>query len=102
IMTTVFLGQLKRTAGVIVDVASTSGFQAGNGATSYVAAKGAVRLMTQSFARDLAPYGIRVNAVAPALIATEMTAMQMADEEKMRNFHTRSMMKRPGRREEVA
>jgi NAD(P)-dependent dehydrogenase (short-subunit alcohol dehydrogenase family) len=102
IMTSTFIDQLKRTTGAIVNVASTCAFQAGNGATGYTAAKGAVRLMTQSFARDLAPYGIRVNAVAPALIATEMTTQQMADPEKMMNFNTRSMMKRPGRPEEVA
>ncbi len=58
--------------------------------------------MTQSFARDLARYGIRINAVAPALIATAMTAQQMADGPAMANFNARSMMKRPGRPEEVA
>jgi NAD(P)-dependent dehydrogenase (short-subunit alcohol dehydrogenase family) len=97
-----FSAQLKATRGVVVNIASSCAFQAGNGGTAYTASKGAVRLMTQSFARDLAPYGVRVNAVAPALIATDMTTAQMANDAMMQNFNIRSMMKRPGRPEEVA
>jgi NAD(P)-dependent dehydrogenase (short-subunit alcohol dehydrogenase family) len=97
-----FIGQLKASRGSVVNIASTCAFQAGNGPTGYTATKGAVRLMTQSFARDLAPHGIRVNAVAPALVATEMTVEQRQDAAKMANFNVRSLLKRPAEPQEVA
>ena len=42
------------------------------GQTVYSATKGAVNSMTQTMAKELAPYGIRVNAVAPGFVQTEM------------------------------
>ena len=44
----------------------------------YLASKGAVRSLTQALARDLAPFGVRANAVAPGLMLTEMVAPQLA------------------------
>ncbi len=58
--------------GVIVNVTSCLGFLAGKRQLPYVTAKGAVRLMTQSAAVELGPYGIRVVGVAPGVIDTPM------------------------------
>lgn len=57
-------------AGVIVNMVSVSGLIAATNSAHYVAAKHAMVGATKAFARDLAPHGIRVLAVAPTLIET--------------------------------
>jgi len=64
-----------RGRGSIVTVCSTSGFTASTGPmTAYDASKGAVRLLTQAAAREAAPSGVRVNAVAPGTVETDRDA----------------------------
>ena len=60
------------TGGAIVNIASLFGQQGVAGGAAYGASKAGVSLLTQSMARELGPRGIRVNAVAPGHIATEM------------------------------
>ena len=63
-----------RGTGSIVNLASTSGFTASTTPmTPYDTSKGAVRMLTVTAARELAPTGVRVNAVAPGTIGTELT-----------------------------
>ena len=57
----------------IVNVASVSGMVGNAGQTNYSAAKGAMIAFTKSLALEMARYKIRVNAVAPGLIESEMT-----------------------------
>ena len=56
--------------GVIINTASVFGYMANHGTFSYQASKGAVRMMTQTAALELAPYGIRVVGVAPGGVDT--------------------------------
>ena len=63
--------------GSIINCASIAGINAGVGLVSYRAAKAAVIHLTRSIAVDLAQYGIRVNAVAPGNIQTDMTSYDM-------------------------
>ncbi len=58
--------------GSIVNVASISGLRGSKGRSAYGASKGAVVNLTQVMANDLAPHGIRVNAVAPGPVETPM------------------------------
>lgn len=61
-----------RTRGLIVNVSSVS--RAGNpGQTSYAAAKSGLDALTVTWAKELAPYGIRVAAIAPGFVETSMT-----------------------------
>lgn len=59
--------------GSVVNVASISGIVGNSGQTNYSAAKGAMIAFTKALSVEVARYGIRVNAVAPGLIESEMT-----------------------------
>ncbi len=67
---------LKRTEGVIVNLSSDAGVQGNSGAALYCASKGAVSLYTKALALELAPFGVRVNAVCPGDVDTPMMAYQ--------------------------
>ncbi|MDX1631469.1 MAG: 3-oxoacyl-ACP reductase FabG [Thermoanaerobaculia bacterium] len=58
--------------GVILNASSVVGLYGNFGQTNYAATKGGVIAMTRTWARELGRYGIRVNAVAPGFIATEI------------------------------
>jgi 3-oxoacyl-[acyl-carrier protein] reductase len=61
----------ERKSGCIVNVSSIAGRNGGGpGAAAYSAAKGGLLTYTKSLAKELAPYGIRVNGIAPGVIAT--------------------------------
>lgn len=63
---------IPRKAGTIVNLASVSGMIGWGGSAIYSASKGAVIALTKALAVELAPYSIRVNAVAPGSIRTPM------------------------------
>ena len=65
--------------GAIVATASVAGLTGGAGSHAYSAAKAAVISLTGSVATELAPYRIRVNAVAPGVIATPLTLRGRTD-----------------------
>lgn len=69
-----------RGGGVIVNNASVIGWRAQEGQAHYAAAKAGVMALTRSAAMDLAPYSIRVNAVAPSLAMHPFLAKVTSDE----------------------
>jgi 3-oxoacyl-[acyl-carrier protein] reductase len=91
---------ISRRKGVIVNVSSIAATRPGRGQALYAASKGALESLTKALAAELAPRGIRVNAVSPGVIETDMTAelRAVAPDELMR----RISLKRIGRAEEVA
>jgi len=63
---------LRQRRGAIVNVASVAGMRASPGQANYAATKGGVLSMTMTLAAELAPRGVRVNAVVPGVLATGM------------------------------
>jgi 3-oxoacyl-[acyl-carrier protein] reductase len=87
-------------AGCIVNLSSVAGEKGGRGQTNYAASKGAIDAFTRALAVELAPRRIRVNAVAPGVIETEMSqdVRDMAGDE----VKNRILLKRYGKPEEIA
>jgi len=96
-----FVPLLKARRGCIVNLSSIVAFATGISSTAYVVSKGGVRSLTQVMARDLAVYGIRVNAVAPGLMDTDMAAPQLATEHGTDWFTQRAPLARLGTADEV-
>jgi 3-oxoacyl-[acyl-carrier protein] reductase len=86
--------------GKIVNIASVSGIIGTAGQVNYAAAKGGVIAFTKSLARELGPFNIQVNAVAPGLIDTAMVA-QMPPE-RVEAIVQSTALNRMGKPEEVA
>lgn len=92
-----------RRAGSIVTICSTSAFTASTGPmTVYDASKGAVRLLTQAAAREAAPFGVRVNGVAPGTVETDLTRALASSADLEALGRERVPLRRLGRPEEIA
>jgi NAD(P)-dependent dehydrogenase (short-subunit alcohol dehydrogenase family) len=90
----------RQNAGRIVNLASIAGKEGNATQSAYSAAKAAVIALTKSLGKELADTEVRVNCVAPALIATQMN-LQMT-EEALRTVLAKIPLGRPGTAEEVA
>lgn len=88
--------------GRIVLIASANAFQALPGQAAYASSKGAVLMLTRSLAVDWAPYGIAVNAVAPGVTDTAMSAASLADPERRARLLDGIPMGRPAQPSEIA
>ncbi|MBI9050523.1 MAG: glucose 1-dehydrogenase [Anaerolineaceae bacterium] len=91
---------VKQKGGVILNASSVVGLYGNFGQTNYVATKSAVIGMTKVWARELGKYGIRVNAVAPGFIMTEMVAKM--PEEVLATMRAKTPLGRLGTPEDIA
>ena len=92
---------IERRRGTIVNVASIAGRNGGGpGAGVYASAKAGVIALTKALARELAPHGVRVNAVSPGVVETPFHAATAPD--LLKSFTTAIPLGRLGRAEEIA
>jgi NAD(P)-dependent dehydrogenase (short-subunit alcohol dehydrogenase family) len=95
-MVKAFLPALTQTRGRVVNVGSTASFRSPPAGSGYAASKGALLQLTKVLAAELAPSGIRVNGIAPGLIATRMSANLREDEETAARILARTPIGRFG------
>lgn len=95
-VTHALLPAITESKGNIINIASIAAY-AGQGASlGYSPSKGAIKMFTQSLAQELAPLGVRVNALAPGVIETPMTAPTRDNPERLRTFMNRIPLGRLG------
>jgi 3-oxoacyl-[acyl-carrier protein] reductase len=92
---------IAKRSGAIVNVSSVSAQKGGRGQTNYAASKGAVDAFTRALAVELAPRKVRVNAVAPGVIETEMSqaVRELAGDEQLKS---RILLRRYGAPQDIA
>ncbi len=97
---------IKRGGGAIVNISSLQGLLGFRGWAGYAASKGGINALTRQAAMEYAAQGIRVNAIAPGPVMTNMNAAQMADpaqrDEIMANIKAAYPLGRPGYPADIA
>ncbi|MGH7265580.1 MAG: glucose 1-dehydrogenase [Candidatus Rokuibacteriota bacterium] len=88
--------------GAIVNVSSTGGVRASAGLGAYSVSKAAVIMLTRVLARELAPFGVRVNAIAPALVETRFSEALWKTPEILEQYLKSTPMGRTAQPEEMA
>jgi NAD(P)-dependent dehydrogenase (short-subunit alcohol dehydrogenase family) len=89
-------------SGSIVNLSSTMGHRGAPGASIYTASKHAVEGLTKSAALEGAAFGVRVNAVAPGPVETEMLNRFTGNADRKAGLVAGIPLKRAGRPEEIA
>lgn len=91
---------MRAKSGSIINIASVVGVYGNPGQTVYSATKGAVISLTKSASKELAPYGIRVNAIAPGLTDTQM--IRETSDEKLNERISKIALKRIAKPQDIA
>ena len=86
--------------GVIINMGSIAGIEPQPGKIAYGSSKAAVMMMTKCLAKELGPMGIRVNAIAPGPVGTEM--IHQYKDAMLEKLASESALKRLGTTEEIA
>lgn len=88
--------------GSIVNIASQRAVTPGRRQAAYAASKGGVQTLTKAMALDLAPHGIRVNAIGPGPVMTDLTSARFADPTEREEFLRRVPLGRLGEPDDIA
>lgn len=88
--------------GCIINVASTAGLVALYKCSPYCTSKGGMIQLTRTMALELAPHNIRVNAIAPGFVPTDMTEELLSDPDEQKRIISKIPMGRTGELEEIA
>ncbi len=100
-MVLAFQPLLAASGGCVVNIGSISASRASGGGIAYSPSKAAAEMLTKVLALELAPQGIRVNAVAPGVMETPMTEASRADPQRRAYLMQRIPLKRFGRPDEL-
>jgi len=95
-------GMCERGQGSIINIASISGLRPQYQGMLYSMTKAALIMMTKSYAQELGPHGVRVNAIAPGLIETALSEYYWNDETRRAQIVGSQPLRHLGQPEEVA
>ncbi len=98
--TRVLIKDFLRRQGCVINVTSVSGIMGMSGQTNYSASKAGVIGFTKALAREVARFGVRVNAIAPGFIETDMTSSM--DENTRKKLYSQIPLGQPGTAKQVA
>ena len=100
IMQLVLRAMMKQKCGCIINMASVGGIETAPGYLAYGSSKAALIYATKSVSHEVGRYGIRVNAIAPGLVETDMGSFK--SQEELEKIIERSSLHRKARPEEIA
>ena len=92
----------RKSGGSIINIASISGLRPQPGGLLYSLTKAGLIMMTRSWAQEFGPHNIRVNAIAPGLIQTDLSEFFWKDETRRGRYEAAAPLRRIGQPEEVA
>ncbi|HKW96425.1 MAG TPA: SDR family oxidoreductase [Bryobacteraceae bacterium] len=95
-------GMCRRGSGSIINIASIAGLRPQFEGLMYSLTKAALIMMTKSYALELGPHGVRVNAIAPGLIQTVLSEYFWKDEARLAETLRRQPVKHLGQPAEIA
>jgi dehydrogenase/reductase SDR family protein 4 len=95
-------GMCQRGSGSIINIASIAGLRPQLEGLIYSMTKAALIMMTKSYALELGPKGVRVNAIAPGLVQTVLSEYYWKDEERLAATLKRQPIKHLGQPAEIA
>ena len=95
-------GMCERGSGSIINMSSISGLRPQREGMLYSMTKAALIMMTQSYALELGPKGIRVNAIAPGMIETALSEYYWKDETRRAQIIAKQPIQRIGKPQDVA
>lgn len=95
-------GMCERGSGSIVNITSISGMRPQYEGMLYSMTKAALIMMTQSYALELGPFGVRVNAIAPGFIQTQLSEYYWKGEGRVEELVSKQALRRLGQPSEVA
>jgi len=92
---------VERRKGCIINIASDLAFKAAPGMSAYCVSKAGIVMLTRALAQELGPYGIRVNAIAPGMIRTELSRPNWTDPAFLKFMETITPLGRIGELSEI-
>jgi dehydrogenase/reductase SDR family member 4 len=95
-------GMCERGWGSIINISSIAGLRPGADGMLYSMTKAALNMMTRSYALELGPKGVRVNAIAPGLVQTVLSEFHWKDENKLKLAIDSQPIKHLGQPQEIA
>lgn len=95
-------GMCQRGSGSIINIASISGLRPQYHGLLYSMTKAALIMMTESYALELGPKGVRVNAIAPGLVQTVLSEYYWKDEKQLANVISKQPIQHIGQPAEIA
>src|SRR5207247_9137135 len=92
----------RKSGGSIINIASIAGLQPQPGGLLYSFTKAGLIMITRSWAQEFGPHNIRVNAIAPGLIQTDLSEFFWKDDTRRRQYEAATPLHRIGQPDEIA